>query len=124
MSDINYLKHSDKDWQAHAEQALWQLVDGAESTIEKLDKDGCVHTLTSKAAPNIDAVKFALKNKSKGEWADKTEVTHTQVNLNLNATYNEVKALLEQQKQQQIAQKQQLSQINYVEAKNVKKTDK
>lgn len=89
----------DKDWQEHAENKLWELIEGAEVVTEKVDKDGCVHELRSKLPPNADAIKFALKNRSKGRWADKTEVTHTQINVNLSASYNEVKELMNRQKQ-------------------------
>lgn len=89
----------DKEWTELAEQGLEQLISGAEVSKEVMDKDGCVHTLTAKMPPNVDAIKFALKNRSKGKWADKTEVTHTQINVSLNASYNEVKQLMEQQKQ-------------------------
>lgn len=89
----------DKDWQEHAENKLWELIEGAEVITEKVDKDGCIHELRSKLPPNADAIKFALKNRSKGKWADKTEVTHTQLNVNLTASYNEVKELMNKQKE-------------------------
>lgn len=91
---------NDKDWQDLAEDGLKRLIEGVEVTTEKMDKDGCVHELRSVLPPNVDAIKFALKNRSKGKWADKTEVTHTQVNLNLTASYNEVKELMNKEKQQ------------------------
>lgn len=90
--------YDDEQWQKHAEQKLWELVDGAEVVNERMDKDGCIHELRSKLPPNADAVKFVLKNRSKGKWADKTEVTHTQINVNLTASYNEVKKLMEREK--------------------------
>jgi len=92
---------SDEEWQDLAELNLKRLIEGAEVTTEKVDKDGCIHELRSKLPPNVDAVKFALKNRSKGKWADKTEVTHTQVNLNLTASYNEVKELMMKEKRQE-----------------------
>lgn len=91
---------NDKDWQDLAEDSLKRLIEGVEVTTEKMDKDGCVHELRSVLPPNVDAIKFALKNRSKGKWADKTEVTHTQVNLNLTASYNEVKELMNKEKKQ------------------------
>ena len=89
----------DKDWQQIAEEGLQQLIEGAVTFSEKLDKDGCIHQLKRKQAPNIDAIKFALKNRSGGKWADKTEVSHMQVNLNLSASYNEIKELMNKEKQ-------------------------
>lgn len=94
---------TDEMWQQHAENKLWEMIEGVEVVQEKLDKDGCVHELHAKLPPNVDAIKFALKNRSKGKWADKTEVTHTQVNVNLTASYDEVKKLLEKEKQKSIA---------------------
>lgn len=91
-------KMSDEQWQEHAENKLWEMIDGAEVVTEKMDKDGCVHELHAKLPPNVDAIKFALKNRSKGRWADKTEVTHTQINVNLTASYDEVKRLMEKEK--------------------------
>ena len=96
-------RRSDDEWLNHAEQKLWELVDGVEVTREQVDKDGCIHELRSKLPPNVDAIKFALKNRSKGKWADKTEVTNTQINVNLTASYNEVKQIMAQQKAQQMA---------------------
>lgn len=95
MSNMN-----DKEWQDLAENGLKRLIEGVEVTTEKIDKDGCIHELRSVLPPNVDAIKFALKNRSKGKWTDKTEVTHTQVNLNLTASYNEVKELMNKEKQQ------------------------
>lgn len=92
------MAYSDEQWQQHAENKLWEMIDGVEVVTEKLDKDGVPHELRSKLPPNVDAIKFALKNRSKGKWADKTEVTHTQINVNLTASYDEVKRLMEQQK--------------------------
>ena len=60
---------SDEQWIKHAEDKLWEMIEGAEVTQEKLDKDGCVHELRSKLPPNVDAIKFALKNRSKGNEA-------------------------------------------------------
>lgn len=90
---------SDNEWQEQAEKSLMELVKGAEVTKEQLDKDGCPHTLTAQLPPNMDAVKFVLKNRSKGKWADKTETTHTQINVNLNASYKEVKELMAREKE-------------------------
>ena len=101
-------KRSDEEWLNHAEGKLWELVDGVEVTREQVDKDGTIHTLRSKLPPNVDAIKFALKNRSKGKWADKTEVTNTQINVNLTASYNEVKQIMAQQKAQLSAPSEQL----------------
>lgn len=98
-----YNNRSDEDWQRHAEQKLWELIDGAETITEKVDKDGQIHQLRAKLPPNTDAVKFALKNRTKGKWADKTEVTSTQINVNLTASYDEVKKLMEQETQKLLA---------------------
>ena len=103
---MNNNRHTDEQWIEHAENKLWEMIDGAEITQEKLDKDGCVHELRSKLPPNVDAIKFALKNRSKGKWADKTEVTNTQINVNLTASYSEVKQIMAQQKAQLQAQNQ------------------
>lgn len=110
----------DEEWVEKAEEGLKQLIEGAEVTTEKLDKDGCPHTLTAKLPPNIDAIKFALKNRSKGKWADKTEVTHTQINVNLTASYNEVQKLMEKEKEKlQLAQKdEQIIEAEVVSADN------
>ena len=90
---------SDDDWTRQAEENLFELANGAKGEMEKLDKDGHVHNLKYKLPPNLDANKFILKNRSKGKWADKIEVTHTQVNVNLTASYNEVKQLMQAQKE-------------------------
>lgn len=91
-------KMNDEQWQDLAEQNLKRLVEGVEVTTEKLDKDGQIHELRSVMPPNVDAVKFVLKNRSKGKWADKTEVTHTQVNISLTTSYNEIKELMNKEK--------------------------
>ena len=89
---------NDKEWTQRAEQNLWELANGAEGMAEKLDKEGCVHELRYKLPPNIEANKFILKNRSGGKWADKTEVSHTNVNVNLTASYNEVRELMSKQR--------------------------
>ena len=89
----------DKEWQSIAEEGLQKLIEGVEVTHEKMDKDGCVHELKAKLPPNIEAIKFALKNKSNGKWADKTEITHTQVNINLSASYDEIKKMMNKEKE-------------------------
>ena len=88
----------DKDWVEQAEENLWDLANGAEGMAEKLDKDGVVHELNYRLPPNLEANKFILKNKSKGKWADKTEITSTQINVNLTASYQEVNQLMEKQR--------------------------
>lgn len=100
MDKHSIRNQSEEDWQYMAEAQLWQLAEGAEVMTEKVDKDGCVHELRSKLPPNMDAVKFILKNKSKGKWADKTEITNTQINFNLTASYDEVTKILAQQQEQ------------------------
>lgn len=92
----------DDKWVEQAEQNLWELANGAEGEQEKLDKEGNVHNLHYKLPPNLDANKFILKNRSKGKWADKTEITSTQINVNLTASYDEVNRILAKQKQEQI----------------------
>lgn len=87
------------DWTKQAEKNLWELANGAEGMAEKLDKEGEVHMLRYKLPPNADINKFIVKNMSKGKWADKIEVTSTQVNVNLTATYNEVNQIIEKQRQ-------------------------
>lgn len=109
---------SDDEWTQKAEQGLMELIEGATVTKEQMDKDGCVHTLEAKLPPNIDAVKFALKNRSKGKWADKTETTITQVNVNLNASYNEVKELMEKERQRLIAEQNNAIDVDYIEVNN------
>lgn len=94
------MKRSDKDWQDHAEQKLWELVDGAEVETEKMDKDGKFYTLRSKLPPNIEAVKFALKNRAKNDWVEKTESVAASININLTASMDEVRRLMEQEKMQ------------------------
>lgn len=96
MSEAHDLK--DEDWVKKAEQNILDLAEGAEGEQEKLDKEGTVHNLRYKLPPNLDANKFILKNKSKGKWADKTEITSTQINVNLTASYNEVNQLMEKQR--------------------------
>ena len=91
---------NDDEWQNLAEDGLKELIKGANVAQEKMDNSGEIHTLYSRVAPNIEAIKFALKNRSKGKWSDKTEVTHTQINVNLNASYNEVKDIMEKEKKQ------------------------
>lgn len=100
MSDVSNM--DDDEWTKQAEKNLYELANGAEGMAEKLDKEGNVHELRYKMPPNIDANKFILKNRSKGKWADKTEITSTQVNINLTASYNEVNALIEKQRQEVI----------------------
>ena len=100
MDKHSIRNQSEEDWQYMAEAQLWQLAEGVEVMTEKVDKDGCVHELRSKLPPNMDAVKFILKNKSKGKWADKTEITNTQINFNLTASYDEVTKILAQQQEQ------------------------
>lgn len=116
---------SDEEWQEKAEQGLKELIEGAIVTKEQIDKDGCVHTLEAKLPPNIDAIKFTLKNRSKGKWADKTETTITQVNVNLNASYNEVKELMAKEKQRLIEeQKEGVIDVDYIEVENAENSDK
>lgn len=117
-------RRSDEEWINHAEDKLWEMIDGAEVTQEKLDKDGCVHELRAKLPPNVDAIKFALKNRSKGKWADKTEITNTQINVNLTASYNEVKQIMAQQKAQiQAQQDTQLIPQDIIEGEIVNEED-
>ena len=98
---------SDDDWTNQAEQNLWELANGAEGMVEKLDKDGRIHELNYKLPPNPDVNKFIVKNRSRGKWADKTEITSTQININLTASFNEVNKLLEEQKLKIIAEQEQ-----------------
>jgi hypothetical protein len=100
MTNVNNL--GDDDWLRQAEQNLYDIANGAEGMAEKLDKEGFVHELRYKLPPNLDANKFILKNKSGGKWADKVEITSTQINLNLTASYNQVNELIEKQRQQVI----------------------
>jgi len=99
---INSNNLNDDDWLRQAEQNLYEIANGAEGMAEKVDKDGVVHELRYKLPPNLDANKFILKNKSGGKWADKVEITSTQINLNLTASYNQVNELIEKQRQQVI----------------------
>ena len=99
---INSNNLNDDDWLRQAEQNLYEIANGAEGMAEKVDKDGVVHELRYKLPPNLDANKFILKNKSGGKWADKVEITSTQINLNLTASYNQINELIEKQRQQVI----------------------
>lgn len=112
---------NDNEWLQHAEDKLWELADGAEVTTQKLDKDGVEHTLTAKMPPNVDAVKFILKNRGKGKWADKIETTTTNININLSARYNEVKELMDKQREQ--ASQEQLLRDDIIEAELIKKLE-
>lgn len=112
---------SDNDWLQHAEDKLWELADGAEITTQKVDKDGNEHTLKAKMPPNVDAVKFILKNRGKGKWADKIETTTTNINISLSARYDEVKELMEKQKEK--SSQEQLLKDNIIEAELVKKLE-
>ena len=102
----------DDDWTKRAEQNLYELANGAEGEQEKLDKEGNVHNLHYKLPPNMEANKFILKNRSKGKWADKTEITSTQINVNLTASFNEVNKLMEEQKRKIIEEKQQIEAVD------------
>jgi hypothetical protein len=97
---------NDEEWVKQAEENLWELANGAEGVQEKLDKDGCPHMLTYRLPPNLEANKYILNNKAKGKWADKLQVTSTQVNINLTASYNEVTEIINQQKKELIAKKE------------------
>ena len=112
---------SDNEWLQHAEEKLWELADGAEVTTQKVDKDGNEHTLKAKMPPNVDAVKFILKNRGKGKWADKIETTTTNINISLSARYDEVKELMEKQKEK--SSQEQLLKDNIIEAELVKKLE-
>ena len=58
-------------------------------------------------------------------WADKTETTITQVNVNLNASYNEVKELMAREKQRLIdEQKEGVIDVDYIEVENAENSDK
>lgn len=117
-------RRSDEEWTNHAEDKLWEMIEGAEVTQEKLDKDGVVHELRAKLPPNIDAIKFALKNRSKGRWADKTEITNTQINVNLTASYNEVKEIMARQKAQMLEQQNmQLIPDNIIEGELINESE-
>lgn len=112
---------SDNEWLQHAEDKLWELADGAEVTTQKVDKEGNVHTLDAKLPPNVDAVKFILKNRGKGKWADKIETTTTNINISLSARYDEVKEIMEKQKER--ASQEQLLKDDIIEAELVKKLE-
>ena len=88
---------------------------------KKLDKEGNEHTLKAKMPPNVDAVKFILKNRGKGKWADKIETTTTNINISLSARYDEVKELMEKQKEK--SSQEQLLKDNIIEAELVKKLE-
>ncbi len=112
--DIPYSEQlKDKDWTKQAEANLWEIANGARGEQEKLDKEGNVHMLRFKKAPDFDANKFILKNMSNGKWADKIETVSTQVNVNLTASYNEVTALIEKQKQK-ILEKRRQEELNEI----------
>lgn len=112
MSQENVNTFGDDDWTKRAEQNLYELANGAEGEMEKLDKEGNVHNLHYKLPPNMEANKFILKNRSKGKWADKTEITSTQINVNLTASFNEVNKLMEEQKRKIIEEKKQIEAVD------------
>lgn len=112
MSQENVNTFGDEDWTKRAEQNLYELANGAEGEMEKLDKEGNVHNLHYKLPPNMEANKFILKNRSKGKWADKTEITSTQINVNLTASFNEVNKLMEEQKRKIIEKKKQIEAVD------------
>lgn len=112
MSQKDVQAFGDDDWSKQAERNLYEIANGAEGEQEKLDKEGNVHNLRYKLPPNLDANKFILKNRSKGKWADKTEITSTQINVNLTASFNEVNKLMEEQKRKIIEERKQLDAID------------
>lgn len=122
MSQENINTFGDDDWSKRAEKNLYEIANGAEGEQEKLDKEGNVHNLRYKLPPNLDANKFILKNRSKGKWADKTEITSTQINVNLTASFNEVNKLMEEQKRKIIEERKQIdvvdAEFTVVEDKN------
>lgn len=116
MSQENVNTFGDDDWMKQAEINLHALANGAEGEMEKLDKEGNVHNLRYKLPPNLDANKFILKNRSKGKWADKTEITVTQTNINLTASFNEVNKLMEDQKRKIIEERKQIEANDAIDA--------
>lgn len=122
MSQENVNTFGDDEWAQRAERNLYEIANGAEGEQEKIDKEGNVHNLHYKLPPNLDANKFILKNRSKGKWADKTEITSTQINVNLTASFNEVNKLMEEQKRKIIEERKQIdvvdAEFTVVEDKN------
>ena len=56
-------------WQIHeVENAMYKCAMGYEYEEETVTKDGDVVTVTRYAPPNIEAQKFILANRSKGQW--------------------------------------------------------
>ena len=94
MSQENVNTFGGDEWAKQAERNLYEIANGAEGEQEKLDKEGNIHNLHYKLPPNLDANKFILTNRSKGKWTDKTEITSTQINVNLTASFNEVNKLM------------------------------
>lgn len=115
MSEKDANDLSPEEWTKIAEKNILDIANGAEGEQEKLDKEGNVHNLHFKLPPNFEANKFIAKNMSKGKWADKTEVTVTQTNLNLTASYEEVNRIIEKQRQKLIESKEQVIEAEFKE---------
>ena len=81
------------------ENALLKKALGYTITIkeEKLDKDGCVHTLEKDVhiPPDTTAQIFWLKNRKKEQWREKVEVVKTDEDLqNINKNISNIANLL------------------------------
>ena len=81
------------------ENALLKKALGYTITIkeEKLDKDGCVHTLEKDVhiPPDTTAQIFWLKNRKKEQWREKVEIVKTDEDLqNINKNISNIANLL------------------------------
>lgn len=81
------------------ENALLKKALGYTITIkeEKLDRDGCVHTLEKDVyiSPDTTAQIFWLKNRKKEQWREKVEVVKTDEDLqNINKNISNIANLL------------------------------
>lgn len=78
-----------KDWKVEAdkvvEQSLYKSAKGFNRTVEKIDKDGCIHEITEEQPPNPTSMIFWLKNRQPKQWRDKQEVEHSgDINVAVN----------------------------------------
>ena len=95
----NALKKGKEIVDFEVENALLKRALGYTITIkeEKLDRDGCVHTLEKDVhiPPDTTAQIFWLKNRKKEQWREKVEVIKTDEDLqNINKNISNIANLL------------------------------
>lgn len=56
------------------EASLLKRATGFKRTVERMDKDGCIHELSEELPPDPVSMIFWLKNRRKDRWRDKQEV--------------------------------------------------